>query len=490
MTDWDLFGATTGPATTTVDGTNSYTLGVEWSVNTAGRWLKGYRMWRPPDLGVVGPCTARTWEAVSEAPVANTDATFVLSGGGWQEVLLATPQPAVPGTRYRAGVHFPGGRYSFTATYWGSSIVTGALIGHSQATATNGEQGSLLGGAVLAFPGNGSPNAANYWITPIITDVDPSADFRQGAVSIPLVLDLGEPAGEKGSTSAPSLAVGSMALDGEGEKASTGAVGLAFSTALSVVGSTSDHSQAMVSEVLCSPWATPADIPQTIKDDLALTDAQLLDPLMRASELLWALTGRQWYGQGCDEQVTLVPVLTVDHHSSWGTCGCWDLAPGTPFTHMDQPRAIRLPRNPASIVSVTVDGEVLASTAYKLVRAGWLERVDGRYWDVCSGTTVVVYSFGEPPPRGGRAAAAALAVELARDLHGLKGCHLPQRTTSVTRQGVTIEMFDPMEFLKDGGVGIVSIDVWIKSVNPGNRSQPGSVWSPDLAYARNREAVP
>ena len=489
MTDWDLFGATSGPATTTVDGTNSYTLGVEWSVNTGSRWLKGYRAWRPPDLGVVGPLSARTWESVAESPVANTDAAFTLSGGGWQTVLLATPQPLTPGTRYRTGVHFPGGRYSFTASYWGSSVVSGALVGHSQATSTNGEQGSLLAGASLAFPGNGSPNAANYWIQPIITDEDPSADFRQGAVSfsIPVGLDT---SGEKSGIGAVSMGLGAVGLGTAGDKSAIGSVAMAFPIGMGVVGSDSDHSQAAVSEVLCSPWATPADIPQAIKDDLGLTDAQLLDPLMRASELLWALTGRRWYGAGCTEEVRLVPELSADHHESWGTCGCWNVAPGAPYQHMDQPRAVRLPREPAAVTSVVVNGETLPSSAYTLARAGWLERIDGGLWDVCSGTTVITYTYGEPPPRGGRAAAVVLAVELARDFYGIKGCRLPQRTTSVTRQGVTIEMFDPMEFLKDGGVGIVSADIWIKSVNPGNRSQAGTVWSPDLPEARRRRAVP
>lgn len=490
MTDWDLFGATSGPATTTVDGTNSYTLGVEWSVNTSGRWLKGYRMWRPPDEQVVGPCSARTWEAVAETAVPSTDAAFTLSGGGWQTVLLATPQPTAAGVRYRTGVLFPGGRYSFTATYWGSNVVSGALIGHSQATATNGEQGSLNAGGVLTFPGAGSPNAANYWIQPIITDVDPSADFRQGVVSMSLPVDFAEPLGEKAAVGVVSGALGAMSASVTGDKSTTGVVAFSSPVGFSIVGSESDHSQAPVSEVLCSPWATPADVPQAVKDDLGLTDAQLLDPLMRASELLWALTGRRWYGTGCTEEVRLVPALDVHHHESWGVCGCWDLAPGAPFSHMDQPRSVRLPRRAAAIMSVTVDGLALVSTAYKLARSGWLERVDGGVWNVCAGETLIVYSFGEPPPRGGRAGAVTLGIELAKDYYRLKGCALPKRATSVTRQGVTIDLFDPMEFLEKGGVGIVSVDTWIKSVNPGNRSQAGTVWSPDLPAARHRRAIP
>jgi hypothetical protein len=493
VTDWDLFGVTAGPATSTPDGPNQYTLAVEFSLTGSDPlWLKGYRFWRPADLAITGPITARTWGAVSEAAVSGSDATFTLAGSGWQDTLLAVPVPLVLGTRYRAGCHFPNGQYPFTDAYWGgagpgaSGIIVGPLVGHEQSGATAGEQGSLWPGAVLAFPNNGSPTGANYWVTPIITNVDPAADFRQGAVSMSFPVDLDPPSGEK-STAGALAVVGAVALETVGDKAAAGAVAFSPVVSFSVVGTGSGHSPAPVSDVLCSAWATPADIPLAVREDLGLTDAQLLDPLMRASELLWALTGRRWYGTGCAEEVRLIPALGIHHDESWGLCGCWDLAPGVPFHHMDQPRAVRLPRRAAAVVSVTVDAVALASTSYRLARSGWLERLDG-VWDVCGGTTVVVYSFGTPPPRGGRAGAAALAVELAKDLYRIKGCALPRRATSVTRQGVTIDLFDPLDFLEKGGVGIPAIDIWIKSVNPGNRSQAGTVWSPDLPSARHRKA--
>lgn len=492
MTDWDLFGATAGPGASTVDEGNPYTLGVEWSVSGSSRWLKGYRFWRAPDLEVTGPVSAGTWEAVSTAAVPSTTATFALSGSGWQDVLLATPQPLVAGTRYRTGALFPNGRYVFTGAYWSSGpgaagIIVGPLTGWNQAGATGTQQGSLNAGGSLAFPGSGSPAAANYWVTPIITDVDPSADFRQGVASIPVGLTLGTD-GEKngiGATSAPMTIV----VSSVGAKHGSGVVYLPVAVAVTPVGSNSEYTPALVSEVLCSPWATPADIPDAVKDALPLPDSAYLDPLMRASEMLWALSGRRWYGAGCTERATLVPALGGDHDASWGVCGCWDLAPGAPFGHMDQPRAVRLPRAPAAVVSVVENGVTLPPTAYVLARAGWLERVDGGLWDVCSGTTVITYTFGEPPPRGGRAAAVTLGVEFAKDANGLTGCKLPKRTTSVTRQGVSIELFDPQDFLENGGVGIISVDLWIKSVNPGARTQQGSVWSPELDTARRRQML-
>jgi hypothetical protein len=50
-------------------------------------------------------------------------------------------------------------------------------------------------------------------------------------------------------------------------------------------------------------------------------------------------------------------------------------------------------------------------------------------------------------------------------------------------------MFDPQDFLDKGGVGIISVDLWLKSVNPGARTQPATVWSPELEVARRREML-
>lgn len=246
---------------------------------------------------------------------------------------------------------------------------------------------------------------------------------------------------------------------------------------------------APVSEVLCAPWATPADVPQSVKSELGLPDdEQWVGPLLRASELLWMLSGRRWYGDGCEESA----VLRSDRaawpwHESWGRCGCW-LSPSLwpPATlagsgHVVQPLAVRLPRDRVtSVVSVTVDGAPLDPSAYRVSAAGWLERIDGGRWAVCSATTEVVYRHGSPPPRGGVDAAATLATELAKDFYGLKGCRLPRRVTAITRQGVSLDLADPGQFLERGHVGLMSVDLWLSAVNPGGRPAEGLVWSPDL----------
>lgn len=240
-----------------------------------------------------------------------------------------------------------------------------------------------------------------------------------------------------------------------------------------------------VSEVLCSPWATVADVPLRLRDTVALSDEELQTCLDRASEILWMLSGRVWMGGGCTETVTVASRPGQGpYHDSWGTCDCWAwttryglaLFPGP---HVGPPRMVKLPRSPvAAVTGVEIDGE--AFTEWRLLRSGWIERTDGQGWPVCTGTTEITYEFGEPPPAAGQFAAIELGIELAKALLGSNECQLPQRVVSITRQGISMTAMDPSEFMDKGKVGITSVDLWLSAVNPRAKAQGARVWSPDL----------
>lgn len=525
MTDYDLFGAMTGPATSVVDAGSQYTLATEWYV-TSAVWLKGYKFWRPDDGGspaVTGPIIARTWTASGSA-VAGTDAAFTLSGSGAQTVLLSTPVALSigPGVSYRTGAHFPNGRYPFTANFWSSGpgasgIINGPLVGPNQSSATEAEQGSLAVGAALAFPGNGSPNAAFYWVTPIITDVDPGGESNSGDVtsaltlgssltgskttsgapSSPLVLGSSVAGSKRGTGAVTSpLALGSSVSTGA--KAGAGSVSSALSLGSSVTGSADADGTAARSQVLCSAWALPNDVPEP--DRSLQSDAEWSKLLLRASEILYYLSGRRWIGVGCTETATLRSVDgngTWPYHPSWGACSCWTYGrwegsylypPGVNvlLAHAQGPVALQLPMSPIGVVTeVREDGVLLASSAYRFSRSGWLTRLDGRSWNTCLDTTTVTYSFGEPPPEGGVHAAVELAVELAAFARGDQ-CAWPKTVTSVTRQGLSLEITNPMDFIGEGRTGLPGVDMWLGAVNPQARPQRGRVWSPDLPTASVR----
>lgn len=247
-------------------------------------------------------------------------------------------------------------------------------------------------------------------------------------------------------------------------------------------------------KVLCSAWATPADVPTDIREKV--TDDVWERLLLQASEILWALSGRRWYGGGCEETATLRSVPPTagrgswPYDVSWGRCPCWNAGvwldgmlwpPATWGANHLAPIAIRLPRNPVTaVVEVVHDGVTVDPSAYRLNRAGWLERTDGAAWEVCNDTTTVTYEFGEPPPEGGVQAVVALATQMMYDLTGDSKCRLPQRVTSITRQGISMSMIDPMEFMPDGKTGFYLVDLWLTSVNPHNRPQRGTMWSLDV----------
>jgi hypothetical protein len=253
---------------------------------------------------------------------------------------------------------------------------------------------------------------------------------------------------------------------------------------------------APVSEVLCSPWAELDDIPQKVRDEFGddITDDQVTAELLRASELLWMLSGRVWYGGGCTETATLrsLPPPGTEswpYAASWGRCRCWSYAGwsmtggvparGLPYggTHL-APMAVQLPRSPVTgVTQVTVDGQPFED--WQLLRSGWIERTDGQAWNVCDNNTEITYQFGEPPPSGGREAAAELAVEFIKYKHKLDGCRLPRKATQLTRQGLSITI-DPLDFLDSGGTGLLGVDAWLRAVNPHRDHQPATVWSPDL----------
>lgn len=219
--------------------------------------------------------------------------------------------------------------------------------------------------------------------------------------------------------------------------------------------------------------------------------------IMQASEILYYLSQRRWIGGGCSETAVLRAHPpgpgegSWPYSRTWGACGCWrssSVVDGflTPFmgaysSHLTA-FAIKLPRAPLTgITAVLQNGATF--TDWRLARNGYLERTDGLPWNLCDDSTQVTYTFGEPPPEAGVQAAVALAVQLGRARAGDDNCALPERVQTVTRQGITVSVLDPQEFLQQGRVGIYEVDLFLAAVNPYGRAQRGRVYSPDIAAA-------
>ena len=63
-------------------------------------------------------------------------------------------------------------------------------------------------------------------------------------------------------------------------------------------------------------------------------------------------------------------------------------------------------------------------------------------------------------------------------------CALPQRVTSVVRQGVVYTVLDNQSFVEELKTGVYAVDLFLKAVNPDKARARSRVFSPDVARGR------
>ena len=236
-----------------------------------------------------------------------------------------------------------------------------------------------------------------------------------------------------------------------------------------------------VSTQVCSSWATLEDLPEARP---ALSDDRWEELLLAATEILWALTGRQWSGEGCEATARLYHQQGVclaywpGGNPTMGVAAAMELIPRL----VAGSTALKLPHDEVTeVVSVTIGATPF--TGYRN-QGSWLIRSDGRSWECCLTDDVTIsYLWGLAPPRGGVRAAAAYAVELGRAEANDSACRLPKRVMNIQRQGISMTLIDPQRYLDKGRLGIPDIDQWIAAVNPSGIAERGWVWSPDVPRA-------
>jgi hypothetical protein len=249
----------------------------------------------------------------------------------------------------------------------------------------------------------------------------------------------------------------------------------------------------------CTAWITAAEL--TARPDIStevIDSGVLAAAATDASQLLFALSGRQYSG-ACS--ATIRPYAGSGGGFGGGVSGLpVELARGAlPDSWMLSVNGgvcwsgITLGVYPIrSVTTVKIDGVTVSSTQYRVDDQRWLVRKNGRPWpawqrtdldDTQVGTFSVTVSYGADPPAAGISAASALGAELAKSRAGLTH-RLPQRLTSVTRQGVSITLSDWSKLLADGYTGLFEVDLFLRSANPGRQSRRPSVWSPDIAQHR------
>lgn len=256
---------------------------------------------------------------------------------------------------------------------------------------------------------------------------------------------------------------------------------------------------------VCAPWATVDDVVTCSScADEQFDEALLDDCLLFASEVLWGLSGRRWSGR-CTDTVRPCTGLMYGnglfrYRSTFARdCNClgvWTGPENYPTARTCSCRSlpeVSLGRYPIrEVVEVIVDGDTLDPSAYRVDDYRWLVRVDGDSWPCCQDlaaplgdpdTFGVTFEYGSNPPHGGVTAAATLACHLALAKCGSNRCKLPDRVQNITRQGVTMTIVDPMQFLDQGKTGLYEVDLWLASLP---KSRPTTIASHDVGRTTRR----
>jgi hypothetical protein len=200
-----------------------------------------------------------------------------------------------------------------------------------------------------------------------------------------------------------------------------------------------------------------------------------------AGFMLWGLSGRRM--GPCQYEESYWPAST-------GACGVGKDRAGNWRNAMYGADCCRilLAHTPVlSVESVTLDGgEPLDAATYDVVRQAWLRSRDGCWptsWGCDDPPVAVSYTAGFPFPPGTELAVGEVACELLKGWAG-EACKLPSRAISVSRQGVTVQLADPQEFVENGLLGLPVADAWIRACNPNRLQMASRVYSPDLAQRR------
>lgn len=140
---------------------------------------------------------------------------------------------------------------------------------------------------------------------------------------------------------------------------------------------------------------------------------------------------------------------------------------------------------------ISQDGSVVPVDSWRVDNGQWLVRTDGDCWPICqdynvdsgANTFFVTYQQGIPVPSLLLRAAGELACEWARNCTGA-ACRLPQRVTSLARQGVTISFADVQALLINNLTGLQTVDQIIHMFNPYGLASRMRISSPDMPVVR------
>ena len=235
-------------------------------------------------------------------------------------------------------------------------------------------------------------------------------------------------------------------------------------------------------------WCTVRDLgPEWETSDYAQ------EAVKAASYVMWALSGRKYTGLTTvtERYVRFAPLINtrlLQEAAIINSRVNKALQIVEPWVSAET--RIRLRGQPVQeIKSVrNVGGGVVNEDSYYLVDHSTIQFSEGAL--IVPADIEISYSYGAAPPTMGKMAARRVAIEFIKLWTGDTDCALPQRVTSVTRQGVTYTVLDSQDFLQEMRMGIYEIDLFLKTVNPDQARRRSKVFSPDIPRARRYTPAP
>lgn len=257
---------------------------------------------------------------------------------------------------------------------------------------------------------------------------------------------------------------------------------------------------------VCSPWASAADVCSPC-DDYTFPEGLLTECIAAASDVLYELSGRRYAGT-CEDTVRPTLHDFMFDHWRWGMGAeaRYGIDSGPVLGWCNYVPEVLLGGYPVTgITEVLIDGAVVDPATYRVDDWRTLVRVTDPAtntnggWPCCQdmaspateqGTFEVTFTYGVMPPAMGVRAAARLGCELALACSPESGpeCQLPERVTTVARQGVTAVILDPFAFLEQGRTGLYDVDLFLAAANPGGLNRRGTATSTRSRRTRPRRA--
>lgn len=213
-----------------------------------------------------------------------------------------------------------------------------------------------------------------------------------------------------------------------------------------------------------------------------------------AAEVLWHLSGSQFgccertvrpCQGGCEDQLVMPWPNAMLVSGEWVNLTCRTCY-GRRRCDCSRVCEVRLDGPVCALYEVWIGGEPVPTGSFRVDDGAWLVRTDGGCYPACQSESDpwwVRYGVGAPVPSGGQRALGELMAELYRACQE-KPCALPAHLQTLAKQGITVGMFNPLDFLKEGKTGLYFTDLWLSAVNPLGRPRAARVASPDYDPGR------